>query len=394
MKTVAVIFGGRSAEHDVSIVTAIANIIKPLELSKEYRVEAVYISKSGAWFWDDKLKDIKLFTSGQIDRFMQRSTPASVQLDGGMTLTKPGSFTSTRRKDCKIDVAFPAMHGTYGEDGALMGLFDMAGVAYAGCGMEAAVLAMNKVLAKQVAAANDVPVTKFVAFTGEEITHNLDAAATRATKDLKYPLFVKPAHLGSSIGITRVTNGTELRNGLEVAAHYDDAIIVEEAVSNLIEVTLPVLGNGSDLTPAYLEQPLTASEDFFDFDTKYMSQGGGKKTGGAKTGGKQGAQGYSNIPAQIPADLYKKAEAVGLSVYRALGCSGTARVDMLINSRTKAVYFNEVNPLPGSLYAHNWRAKGISNVELVTRLVELGEARHLERQKLNTIFDTNFLKQF
>jgi D-alanine-D-alanine ligase len=189
-----------------------------------------------------------------------------------------------------------------------------------------------------------------------------------------------------------VATDTELRNALEVAARYDNKIIVEEAVPNLIEVTLPIIGN-HDLTPAYLEQPLLNSEDFFDFETKYMGQGG-KKAGAKMAGAKQGAQGYSHIPAQIPDSLYSKAESVGLGVYRALGCSGIARVDMLINSKTKDVYFNEINPLPGSLYAHNWRAKGISNVELVTRLVELAEERWKERQNLSTVFSTNFLKQF
>ncbi len=181
---------------------------------------------------------------------------------------------------------------------------------------------------------------------------------------------------------------------MEVAAHFDDKLIVEEAVANLIEVTLPIIGN-DELTPAYLEQPLTSAESFFDFETKYMGQGGGKKTGGAKTdGAKRGAQGYSKIPAEIPKALYDKAESVGLGVYKALGCSGIARVDMLINSKTKEVFVNEVNPLPGSLYAHNWRAKGVSNVELVTRLVDLAEERQQKRQKLSTVFSTNFLKQF
>src|SRR6185369_10305411 len=155
MKTVAVIFGGRSAEHDVSIVTAIASIIKPLELSKKFRVEAVYIAKNGAWFWDDKLKDIKLYSSGDIERFTARTQPCSVQFDGGMTLSKASGLAG-RKQHRAIDIAFPAMHGTYGEDGALMGLLDMAGVPYVGCGREASVLAMDKVLCKQVTAADGI----------------------------------------------------------------------------------------------------------------------------------------------------------------------------------------------------------------------------------------------
>jgi len=391
MKTIAVIFGGRSAEHDVSIVTAIASIIKPLELSKKYRVEAVYIAKNGAWFWDDKLKDIKLFTSGEIDRFVARTSPASVQFDGGMTLSKASGLAGRKRHQ-KVDIAFPSMHGTYGEDGALMGLLDMAGVPYVGCSMEASVLAMDKVATKQMVVANGLPTNKFIYCTSKDLERDPAAVLQRAKQTLKYPLFVKPAHLGSSIAITKVQTDTELRNALEVAARYDDKIIIEEAVQNLIEVTLPVMGN-DELTPAYLEQPLLGADDFFDFDTKYM--GGGKKMGGQKTGGgKRGAQGYSKIPAEISKDLYDKAEAIGLGVYRALGCSGIARVDMLIDSKTGDIFVNEVNPLPGSLYAHNWRQKGVSNVELVTRLVELAEERGRERQQLNTVFSTSFLKQF
>lgn len=391
MKTIAVIFGGRSAEHDVSIVTAIATIIKPLELSKKYRVEAVYITKNGAWFWDDKLKDIGLFSSGEIERFTARNNPASVQFDGGMTLVKASGLAG-RKKLQKIDIVFPAMHGTYGEDGALMGLLDMAGVPYVGCSMAAGVLAMDKVLAKQIVMADGLPSNKFVHFTSKDMERDPSNTLKHIKSELSYPLFVKPAHLGSSIAITKVQTDTELRNALEVAARYDDKIIVEEAVPNLIEVTLPIIGN-HDLTPAFLEQPLLNADDFFDFDTKYMN--GGKKMGGAKTGGaKLGAQGYSKIPAEISKALYDKAEAIALGVYRSLGCSGIARVDLLINSKTNDIYFNEVNPLPGSLYAHNWRAKGISNVELVTRLVEMGEERHRERTNLNTVFSTNFLKQF
>ena len=392
MKTIAVIFGGKSAEHDVSIVTALGNVIKPLELSKKYRVEAVYIAKNGAWFWDDKLKDIKLFTSGEIDKFVARTNPASVQFDGGMTLVKASGLAG-RKRQLKIDIVFPSMHGTYGEDGTLMGVLDMAGVPYVGCGLEASVLAMDKVVTKQMAVANNLPCNKFVYFMSKELERNPSAALKQVKSELKYPMFVKPAHLGSSIAITRVANDIELRNAMEVAARFDDKIIVEEAVANLIEVTLPVIGN-DELTPAYLEQPMVSAESFFDFETKYMSQGG-KKTGGAKSGGaKRGAQGYSKIPAELPKDLYAKAEAIGLGVYRALGCSGIARVDMLIDSKTKQIYVNEVNPLPGSLYAHNWRQKGVSNVELATRLVELAEERWHERQNLSTVFSTNFLKQF
>lgn len=385
METVAVIFGGRSAEHDVSIVTALASIIKPLEFSKKYRIEAVYIAKDGAWYCDEKLKDIKLFTSGKIEDFIRKSQPVSLRFDGGLELFKSG-YSLKRGNARKVDVVFPAMHGTYGEDGALMGLLDMAGVAYVGCGLSASVLAMDKILAKQVAAANNIPVTKFINFTKFELENNVNEAIKKIEKELNYPFFVKPASLGSSIGISRVKNATELTNGLEVAAHYDDKILVEEEVPNLIEVTLPIIGN-EDPQPALLEKPTTNPEEFFDFDTKYLHSG--KKGKGMK-----GAQGYSQIPADLPKGLYKMAEITGLEVYKALGCSGIARVDMLIDSKTQKIYFNEVNPLPGGLYSHNWNKAGISNVELVQKLIQLAKNRHAERESLTKTFSTNYLKQF
>ncbi|HTE57855.1 MAG TPA: D-alanine--D-alanine ligase [Verrucomicrobiae bacterium] len=389
MKTIAVIFGGQSTEHDVSIVTAIASIIKPLELAKEYQVEPVYIAKDGSWYWDQKLKDIKLYQGTELESFMHKASKVHLLFDNGLTLVKSSQFAG-RKAYKKIDVVFPAMHGTHGEDGDLMGLLEMAGVPYVGCGVAASAIAMDKVLAKQVAISQGVSSNKWVWFMSRELAQNPQEVLTRI-KPLKYPLFVKPTHIGSSIGITRATDPKQLMNALEVAVHYDDKVIVEEAVPNLIEVTLPIMGN-EDPVPSYLEQPLVQSEDFFDFETKYMGQGG--KGAGKKMGGKLGAQGYSKVPAELPEKLYKKAEQTGLDVYRALGCTGTARVDMLIDSKKGAVYFNEVNPLPGSLYAHNWRQKGVSNVELVTRLVGYAEARFAAQQRLQTSFGTNFLKQF
>ncbi|CAN5400208.1 D-alanine--D-alanine ligase family protein [soil metagenome] len=389
MKTIAVIFGGRSTEHDVSVVTAIASIIKPLELTKQYNVEPIYIARDGAWYWDQRLKDIKLFSSGDIDDFVRKSSPVSVQFDGGMTLVKSGGLAG-RKQQKKIDVVFPAMHGTYGEDGALMGVLEMAGVAYVGCGVSASAIAMDKLLAKQLAVGTGIPTSKFLSFTKADLERSAALIPKQIARALKFPLFVKPTHLGSSIGISRATNEAELQNALEVAAHYDDTVIVEEAVQNLIEVTLPIMGNRDNPVPALLEQPLTKAEDFFDFETKYMQ--GGKK--GGKKGGAKGSQGYSQIPADLPKPLYAKAEAIGLAVYTALGCSGIARVDMLIDSKSGEVYFNEVNPLPGGLYAHNWKAAGVSSVDLVSKLVVYAEERHSASQQLTTSFSTNYLKQF
>ena len=380
------IFGGRSTEHDVSVITAIASIIKPLQLSGKFKVEPVYIAKNGAWYWDNQLKDIALFAQGKIEEFIATHQPVDLELNGGFKLVQRGRIGT---KSLKVDIVFPAMHGTYGEDGALSGLLDLAGVPYVGCGIGASAIAMDKVLAKQLAIAAGLPTPAYLSFTKADLAADLPGAVTAITRKLAYPVFVKPAHLGSSIGISRVIDDKGLKNALEVAAHYDNLILAEEAVSNLIEVTLPIMGNDNP-QPALLEKPITKAEDFFDFETKYLR--GGKK-GKGKSGGK-GSQGYSEVPAKLPQDLYDQAVSLGLNVYKAIGCSGIARVDMLINGKTKAIYFNEVNPLPGGLYAHNWNKIGINNVELVTSLVEFAKQRFNARQALTTVFDTSYLKQF
>lgn len=388
MKNIAVIFGGQSTEHDVSIITAIASVIKPLELTKQYQVEPVYIAKDGRWYWDEKLKNINLFSSGQIEEFLRKAPKIQLSLDGGLTLVKSSQFAG-RKQYKKIDLVFPAMHGTHGEDGDLMGLLELANVPYVGCGVSASAVAMDKVLAKQVTSHAGIATTPWTWFYSYELSLR-GSDIIKEIEKLKYPLFVKPAHLGSSIGITKVASRDQLMNALEVAGHYDDRVIVEQGVDNLAEVTLPIMGN-EDLVPALLEKPLINSEDFFDFETKYMQ--GGKK-GAKKGGGKQGAQGYSEIPASLPKDLYKQAVDLGLKTYKVVGCQGIARVDMLIDLKSKKVMFNEINPLPGGLYSHNWNKAGIANIELVQKLVHYAEQAWSAKQKRTTAFNTNYLKQF
>lgn len=377
-KTVAVFFGGRSPEHDISIITALSSVIKPLELTKKYDVVPVYITKTGKWLSDTKLTDVKTYQGHKIDELIAKSKPLAVSFDGGFMIGKK-----------RIDIAFPAMHGAYGEDGSLMGLLRMAGIPFVGSDMDASVIAMDKVLTKQVAQANNIPTSKFVFFTRTEIMTGVHLVTDAIEKTLHYPLFVKPAHLGSSIGISKVKNSVELANALEVAAYYDEKIIVEEAVPNLIEVTVPIIGNDT-LTPALVERPLSKEDGVFDFETKYINGGGGKK-GGAK---QSGAQGYSELPATLPGDLYAKSLEVATKLFHAIGATGIARVDLLIDEKKGEVYFNEVNPLPGSLYAHNWRASGISGVELVEKLIGYAVERFETKNKLTSTFDSNFLQQF
>lgn len=382
-QTIGVIFGGQTTEHDISIITALAAVIRPLKLTNEYSVVPIYITKDGTWYSDEKLSDIKLFSSGKIDAYLKNAKPVAVELGDGLTIVKPG----LRPIRTRIDIAFPAMHGTYGEDGSLMGLLRMANIPYVGCDQAASVIAMDKVLCKQIAAANGVTVAKSIHFSRKESIEAINDILKKA-RDLQLPLFVKPAHLGSSIGISRVTSYDELANAIEVAAHYDDLILVEEAVQNLIEVTVPIMGNDEPVA-AMVEAPLAKADEFFDFETKYIREGGKKSSEGTK-----GAQGYSQIPAELPNGLYDVAVETALAVYKAVGCSGLARVDLLIDAKANVVYFNELNPLPGSLYAHNWQRAGVSSVQLVEKLISYAKDRFKEKKQLEGTFSTSFLKQF
>jgi len=383
MKTIAVIFGSRSAEHDVSIVTAVSAIIYPLKLSGKYNVVPVYISKDGSWYSDDELGDIDFYTSGDVGEKLSKLKKINLKFDDGLWIVKSGLGD----KKIHIDVVFPGTHGTYGEDGSLMGLLEMANVPYVGCDVTSSAVAMDKALSKIVIMAHKILTPKMKYFSDFDYTKEKQEILEYILTTLRMPLFVKPVHLGSSIAVTRVKDKKTLENAIELAFHYDDKVVVEEEVRHLVEVTVPVMGNVYQQV-AMVEETMSKSAEFFDFDTKYM-QGGKKGKGGQK-----GNDNYSRMPAKLPKMLYKQCEQLALEAYKAIGCSGIARVDLLVDKKAKKVYFNEINPLPGGLYEHNWNKAGINNVELVQKLVDLAFFRSQAQAEKSTVFKTNFLSQF
>lgn len=407
-KVIAVVFGGRSAEHDVSIITAHIPIINSLTAAGGFDIWPIYITKEGDWYADKAMNDLAFFKQPDYEATLTKQKKVRVLFDNGLEIIWPGSIFRCEKK-VKIDIIFPAMHGTYGEDGSLMGLLRMANVPFVGCDMASSAVAMDKAFTKQVLQAEGVPVVPFVWFSKSDwsvsnsltIVNHTSQTVGRASilekiAKLKYPLFVKPVHLGSSIGITKVTasdghlqTGGRLEdahqtliNAIEVALHYDDKILVEESVENLIEVTLPIIGN-NELTLALVERPLNKTE-FFDFKDKYLS--------GRKQGSGMHTQ-YSEIPANIGDDLTKQVQELGKKTYKTLGCAGIARVDFLIDNATKKIFVNEVNTLPGSLYIHNWKKSGVSGVELVTKLVRFAEERFASEQQLTRTFYSDILSK-
>jgi len=377
-KNIAVFFGGRSAEHDVSIITAHTPIIESLLAARQYEVWPVYIGKDGSWYSDQRMNDLAYFKRDGWESDLAHHKKVQILFDDGLTLIWSGFMPKT----VKIDIAFPAMHGTYGEDGSLMGLLRMANVPFVGCDLFASAVAMDKVLTKQVLAAEGIPVVPYVWFTKHDWEKEKSAWKEKVAK-LAWPMFVKPVHLGSSIAIAKVATEAELKNAIEVAFHYDDKVLVEESVENLIEVTLPIIGNDEPQLAA-IEKPKSKT-GFFDYTEKYLS--GGKKGGGGVNNE------YSEIPAHLDETIAEHVRDLGKRTYRVLGCSGIARVDFLIEGTTRKVYVNEVNTLPGSLYIHNWKKVGISGVELVTKLVALAEERFNAHKGTTYTFNSDILKK-
>lgn len=387
MKTIAVIFGGRSAEHDVSIITAHIPIIESLKAKGGFDIWPIYITKEGDWYADKAMNDMSFFKQADYERILKKQKKIRLSFDNGLEIIWPGlprwaSPTGfSRDTKQKIDLVFPAMHGTYGEDGSLMGLLRMANVPFVGCDMSASAVAMDKAFTKQILVAEGVPVVPFVWFTKTDWAEKKNELKEKIAK-LTYPLFVKPVHLGSSIGMAKVKKPEELENAIEVSLHYDGKVLVEESVENLIEITLPIMGNEKPIL-ASPERPLNKTE-FFDFQDKYLS--GGKKGSGMHTQ-------YSEIPANINPELTKQIKELGLKTYKTLGCTGTARIDFLIDGTNNKVYVNEVNTLPGSLYAHNWKKSGVSGVELITKLIAFAEERFASEQKLTHTFSSDILSK-
>ncbi|MBI2625805.1 D-alanine--D-alanine ligase [Candidatus Parcubacteria bacterium] len=381
-KTIGVFFGSRSAEHDVSIITA--QLIMAGLRALGYAVAPVYLTKQGTWLLGEELGELNWFTApgrtASRDKKYQRYSLDLEASQGKLVFREKG----WRTKTVVIDLAFPAFHGTFGEDGTIQGLFELFGVPYVGCGVPASAVAMDKALTKQLCQANNIPTTPFVSFSRRAWETNKAAILARVQSELRWPVFIKPVHLGSSIGITKVTerDGNDLEFRIEVALHYDDTVLAEEAVENVMDVTCCVVGN--DALRASVLQESTFSADLLDFETKYL-EGGGTQLGKSRS--------RVVIPARVDEGTTREIQEMAKRVYRAIGCSGIARVDFLYDQTSKRLYANEVNPLPGTLYHHLWKASGLELPELLEELIKLAVERQTARERLTYAFASDILRQ-
>lgn len=376
---VGVFFGGASVEHEVSIISA-SQAMAALDKEK-YKVIPVYISKDNELYTGKKLLKIENFTN--LEKLKKKCTRVQlVKIEDSFVLKSLKRF----KKSKNIDLAFPVVHGN-GEDGTLQGFLEMIGVPFTGCDVKGAVVGQDKIYMKMLFKESNIPTTKFVSFVSSEYEIN-DKEILERIKPLHYPLFVKPSSLGSSVGINMVKNEAELIDAIEEAITYDKRIIVEEGVSNLIEVNCSVLGDYENQRASEIEEVM-GNDEFLSFKDKYLS--GGSSKGGSKSGM---AATNRVIPARISEELANEVKETAKKVFRLLNTTGVCRIDFLIDSESNKMYVNEINTIPGSLAFYLWESIDVDFTELVNDIVELAIKKEREKEKLIFTYDSNILSNF
>lgn len=376
MKTIGVFFGSRSPEHDVSIITG-QLIIAGLKKCG-YNVIPVYIDKKGKWYSDARLSSMKFFTQNPTDPDKKLE---SFNIDFNKSSGKIVKQSGFLRSNVTFDIAFPAFHGQNGEDGTFQGMCEMLNVPYVGCDVASSALTMDKVLTKMIYKANNIPTVDFTYFNLSEWRINKKSVIQKI-KSLNWPVIIKPARLGSSIGISKAKNQKELEFAIEVALHYDEKAIVEKAIENLMDVTCCVIGNDKPI-PSLLQESIFES-GFFSYEEKYL-KGGGAQTGNATQN--------IIIPAQLDKKTTKEIQDAAVNAYKVIGCSGIGRVDFLYDKKTKKWFANEVNTLPGTLYHHLWKKSGIPFEDLLKKLITYAEEKYQKKKQITYTFNSNILTQ-
>lgn len=377
MKTnVAVFFGGRSTEHEISVISA-NQAMAAIDADK-YNVIPVYITKDGRWFTGDALRDVKNYRD--MKSLIGRCTEVymrPVYGDYNLYLARKKMFGTDVA--ATVDVAIPVLHGSNGEDGIFEGVLETIGLPYAGCNTLASANGMDKITMKMILQAEGIPVVPYVWFTDKQWTADRERRIRQVEDSLGYPVIVKPANLGSSVGIGRAANREELIDRIEDAERYSTRIIVEHMVEHLQEINCSVLGDCDEYLTSVLEEPIK-SGDFLTYEDKYM--GGTKGTKGMQASEKR-------FPADLPEAETKRIQELAGDTFRVLSCHGVSRVDMIVDRDDRSIYVNEINTIPGSLSFYLWEGSGISFPELMERLVRLALKRKRESGSKTVSYDQN-----
>lgn len=381
MKTnIGVIFGGRSTEHEISVISA-SQAMAAINREK-YDVTPIYITKQGHWYTGAPLFDVKNYR--HIPELLKQCTEVYMRPVYGDYKLYPanpkGFFSSSAMKPVgKLDVVIPVLHGTNMEDGIFEGVLQTIGIPYAGCDVLSSANGMDKITMKMILRANDVPVVDYVWFTDKQWHTRRDALIEQIEDTLGYPVIIKPANLGSSVGIGSAHDREQLKARIDDAERYSTRIIVEHMLADMQEINCSVLGDCDDYRTSVLEEPIK-SGDFLTYEKKYM--GGGKGSEGMQSSQKR-------IPAELPDDVTKEIQHLAGETFRVLSCHGVSRVDVMIDRTDGRIYVNEINTIPGSLSFYLWEATGLSFDKLMDELVKLALRRKREEGMKTVSYDQN-----
>ncbi len=397
---VGVFFGGNSVEHEISVIT-MNQAISSLDPEK-YEIVPIYIAKNGVMYTGDDLLDLYSFKDMEV--LLKRCYKVAVVNDGtGVKVVRCPAPWIGKRVLNTIDVAFPIVHGTNCEDGTIAGFVTLLGIPFVGPDIMASSIGMDKILQKKVLRESGLPVVDFVSFYSVEYIKDDEKILKEIDEKLTYPMIVKPGNLGSSVGIKKAKNKVELEEAIEFAMEFADRVIVEKAVEDLKEINCSVIGNLTESETSICEEPFF-SDEILSYTDKYIGDGkskggtiGGAKTSpkfGAKTGANKGGNSqFANkkIPADISEEKAKEIQELTKEVFKTLGCSGVARVDFLIDTKTDKVYVNEINTIPGALSFYLWEATGKSFEKELDEIIEIAIKRHRDKEKLTFSYDQNIL---
>lgn len=384
----ACLFGGRAAEHDVSIITGL-QAMDNADASK-YEIQPIYIARDGKWYTGAALRNIDSYRPFKPDAAdVYPCTLSPVPGEGLRIVTGKTLLGAPKAQVIQIGVALIAMHGMGGEDGALQGLFELADIPYTSAGLSGSAVGMDKIVMKAAFRGNDIPVVEGVFFDRDEFAAGREAVVARIEAALPYPIFVKPSNLGSSIGISKAKDREGLIQAIEVASHYDRRILAERGVNSPMEINCSVVGFGDDVRASLCEQPL-AWQEFLTFEDKYLQGGKSAKTPGSKGMASQGRK----IPAPISEEMTQRIQSLAEKAFRALDCKGVVRVDFLIDTQTQDVYVCEINTIPGSLAFYLWEPLGLSYPRLIDELVRHAMAAHAQKQRSGFAYDSGLLQQY
>ena len=391
---VGVLFGGKTVEHEISIISAI-QAMGYLDRNK-YDVIPIYITKNNEFYVGEEVGKIESYTDiASLIKNSQRVI--MVRDDNKVNLIKYPQKMFSKGVVDYIDIAFPIVHGTNVEDGTLQGFLKMFNIPYVGCDVLSSAVGMDKYVMKTVLKDNGIPVLDCKCYTAKQYDENEEAIIEEIEKVIGYPLIVKPVNLGSSIGISKAENRTELYDSLDTAFRYATKALVETAVQNLKEINCSVLGDYEEAEASECEEPVS-SDKILTFAEKYIGDGSAKGAKGTKGGVKSsgGSKGMATLKRKIPADITDEQRdtirELAVKAFKCLGCGGVSRIDFMMDTATGNIWLNEINTIPGSLSFYLWEPIGVKYTELLDRMISLALKREREGENITYSFDSNVLQ--